>query len=213
MGTKIDYDAEIGKRYGRLVITEILPPEYKQHRKVKVICDCGNTKIVTLHDIYAGDTRSCGCLKKDLQTKGHRSSERLYRIWYGMKQRCYNPNNDRYYRYGGRGIQISPEWHDYDSFRKWAYENGYQDSLTIERIDIDGDYEPSNCCWISKEEQMNNTSVNIHVTYNGETHNLRQWGMILGINPNKLYARYKNGRIGDELFYKGNLPRKRKVRP
>lgn len=107
-----------------------------------------------------------------------------------MKDRCYNPNDKNYDDYGGRGIKICDEWlKDVKTFYDWSLISGYMDNLTIERIDVDGNYEPSNCKWIKKEEQADNKRCNIRITYNGKTQNLKQWSKELGINYIALYQR------------------------
>ena len=117
---------------------------------------------------------------------------RIYRIYTNMKQRCNNPNNHKYKRYGGRGIAICPEWnnpHGLKAFYDWAMANGYSDNLTLDRIDVNGNYEPSNCRWTTNKIQSNNRTNNDIITYNGETHTLSEWGNILGINRGTLWSR------------------------
>lgn len=119
---------------------------------------------------------------------------RIYRIWKNMKQRCYNPKNPRYNFYGKIGVKVCDEWkNNFISFYKWSIENGYQDNLTIDRIDVNGNYEPSNCRWITNKEQQFNKHVNHFITYNGETKTLTEWGMELGIDPNTLGTRLSRG--------------------
>ena len=121
------------------------------------------------------------------------SQYRLYRIWQMMRQRCNNENAENYKYYGGRGICVCDEWeNDFSLFALWSFANGYNDNLTIDRIESNGNYEPSNCRWISKKEQMNNRSSNTKYTYDGETHTLSEWADI--------YTRWSNGKRGTELF-------------
>lgn len=106
----------------------------------------------------------------------HRTEyDRLYRIWKAMRVRCNNPNMKEYHRYGGRGIKVCNEWNDYFIFQKWAYLNGYNDTLTIDRIDNDKGYFPDNCRWITIEEQQQNRSSCRMITFNGKTQNVTQW--------------------------------------
>lgn len=100
---------------------------------------------------------------------------RLYRIWHSMKQRCNNPNNTSYHNYGGKSIRVCKEWNEFQGFSEWAISNGYSDELTLDRINGDGNYEPSNCRWITMKEQQNNKSDNHLLTYNGKTQNIMQW--------------------------------------
>lgn len=131
--------------------------------------------------------------------------EHLYEVWCSIKQRCLNPNNPRYARYGGRGITVCDEWlNDYPAFRKWAMENGYEDNgkLSIDRIDNDGNYEPSNCRWADNLTQANNKSSNVLITYNGKTQTLREWSEETGIHMDNLYYRYRAGKTPKEILEK-----------
>lgn len=119
---------------------------------------------------------------------------RLYNIWLNMKQRCSNPKASHYEYYGGRGISVCREWRDsFSSFREWAISNGYNEKLTLDRIDRDEDYCPGNCRWITQMEQMSNTSRNIMLTYKGDTHSLSEWSRILGVPYGTLKSRYRYG--------------------
>lgn len=128
-------------------------------------CDCGNRVVVEGHSLRRGRTKSCGCLNQELQKKFAQtravthggSSTRLYHIYAHMKSRCYCPTNAKYRLYGGRGIRICDKWlSGFAHFRDWALSNGYRDDLTIDRIDPDGNYEPSNCRWATLAEQSRN---------------------------------------------------------
>lgn len=115
---------------------------------------------------------------------------RLYRIWKIMKTRCYNKNFHKYRRYGGRGITVCEEWkNSFIEFRKWALDNGYAEDLTIDRIDNNGNYEPSNCRWVSIKTQANNRSSCHYITYQGETHTIAEWANIKGLKFNTLISR------------------------
>lgn len=114
---------------------------------------------------------------------------RLYKIWDSMKQRCLNPNNPQYNNYGGRGITIYAEWHDFPNFMKWALQNGYCENLSIDRIDVNGNYHPGNCRWASQRTQNNNRRNNHLLTYNGRTHTIAEWGKITGILPATIHHR------------------------
>lgn len=130
----------------------------------------------------------CECSYKYEKHKG--TKERLYTIWTNMKARCYNKNHHRYNLYGARGIKICPEWkNSYNAFREWSINNGYQDNLTIDRINNDGNYEPSNCRWTTQKEQCNNQRKNHYLTYNGKTQSMTKWAEETGINYNTLRAR------------------------
>ncbi len=115
---------------------------------------------------------------------------RIHNIWRGMKIRCYDSNRPDYKHYGGRGIRMCTTWkNSFTAFYKWALKNGYDDSLTIDRIDVDGDYTPENCRWISLKVQENNRTNNRRITFRGETHTEAEWGDLTGIGLKTLNAR------------------------
>lgn len=173
-------------------------------------CDCGNRVSVRAYDVRSGNTKSCGCFKrrkaKELPTTHGESKTKLYGVWNAMMARCYNPNVDRYPRYGARGIKVCDEWlHNYVAFRDWALSNGYTDGLTIDRIDVNGNYCPENCRWVTKADQMKNTSTNRFLTYNGETHTLSDWARIAGISAPTLNKRLKRGWSLEKTLTNGSI--------
>lgn len=117
--------------------------------------------------------------------------------WYGsyrsMMNRCYREKNCNYNRYGARGIKVCEEWHNIENFEKWVEENPYFDGATLDRINVDGNYEPSNCRWVTMKKQCNNRSNTLYITYNGETHTISEWAEITGINRSTLNNRYYKG--------------------
>lgn len=121
------------------------------------------------------------------------SHHRIYQIWFDMKRRCYQPQNKRFHRYGGRGIKVCDEWFDFQNFFDWALANGYKDVLTLDRKNADGDYCPDNCRWADVYTQANNRSNNHYVTYKGQTMTLMQWSKLLGINYSTLRDRIRKG--------------------
>lgn len=174
----------LGKEFDRLEVCgeSYMKPygKYGLRRICPVRCKCGNELEVWAAHLLNGNTRSCGCLQKErlleaVITHGERHSQ-LYGVWCGMKSRCYNPKNKRFDRYGGRGITICDQWiNDFAVFRDWAKANGYRDDLTIERIRVNENYEPSNCTWIPNEEQALNRTNRHDVTAFGETKSLQDW--------------------------------------
>lgn len=153
-----------GKRFGRLVV---LSDSGRRSRKKDVIwdclCDCGTTIQTCSVYLNCGDTKSCGCLQKDIvRTRSYKHGDtprgnisRLWITWKAMKVRCYNPNDRAYVTYGQRGITVCNEWkNNYSTFREWALSNKYRDGLTIDRIDNDGNYEPTNCQFLSRGDNI-----------------------------------------------------------
>lgn len=148
-----------GERFGRLVVLRQVDSANSMSR-YECLCDCGNKTIVYGNNLRRGYTQSCGCYRHECEkvnTRTHgREPRRIYRIWSGMLNRCNNPNNGRYKHYGGRGITVCGEWHDFTAFRDWALSHGYREDLSIDRINNDGNYEPDNCRWATAKEQAQN---------------------------------------------------------
>lgn len=205
----MDIEKYIGNKYGKLTIVSYDTKKNNLHY-VNCKCDCGNTKSIWLGSLTSNKTKSCGCIRKELFKKNKKdrtthgqTDTRLYNIYRGMKARCYRKSEKRYHSYGGRGIKIYDEWlDDFMNFYNWAYANGYNDDLTIDRNDNNGNYEPNNCRWITEAEQHNNTSRNINITYNGETKTLKQWSEFTGINYHTLRKRHKMGWSVEDMLTK-----------
>jgi len=175
---KQKYFIDIGDRFSRLKVIAITKNKDNRTR-YKCECDCGNVVCVEARFLFNGDSMSCGCFARETfikrNTKHGGSKTRVYKIWEGMKARCNNSNNPSFEYYGKRNISICDEWEkEFMNFYSWAMSNGYRDDLTIERINNDGNYEPSNCKWATPKEQNNNTRHNRIVEYEGNKFNLTQ---------------------------------------
>lgn len=186
-----------GQRFGRLVV-EARDLSYKKAAYWICKCDCGGSTTVQSTHLRSGATQSCGCLNSENVRKrrtSHGSSRsKLYRTWCSMKDRCYREKNKHYENYGGRGITVCQEWKEsFEAFETWAMANGYRDDLTIERIDVNGNYEPSNCKWATNKEQQNNRRNNHFLTYDGKTQTIAQWAEETGLDWMVIYDRFRNG--------------------
>lgn len=158
------------KKFNMLLVLEKseshIEPSGRKRTMWKCRCDCGNIKVIPANCLKSGTIKSCGCLKtkrnKNYFTTHNGSKERLYQVWCDIKKRCYNSNFKQFKDYGGRGIKVCDEWlNDYDTFRKWAFDNGYEPNAkfgdcTIDRINVNGNYSPENCRFVSMKVQNNN---------------------------------------------------------
>ena len=184
----------LGNTYERLTVLD----EFKKDNieMCNCLCICGRKVTVRRGDLTSGKTKSCGCLAKEVKSKSNKThgltKTRLHNIWGAMKQRCYYPKSSHYHKYGERGIIVCDEWkNDFMSFYNWAMDNGYSDDLSIDRIDVNGNYEPSNCRWANNKVQANNKTTNRYITYKNETKTLKEWSDILGINYSTLRTQTK----------------------
>ena len=187
-----------GQKFGRLTVLERDCLEPKGRVRWICKCSCGNYATVASSDLITNHTQSCGCIHREMmknkQFKHGLEGTRLYGIWCGMKSRCYNKKRKHYDRYGGRGIVVCDEWlNDFETFYNWALANGYSEELTIDRIDVNGNYEPSNCRWATQKEQMNNVGRNHLITAFGKTKTMKEWSEETGINYYTLSTRLRRG--------------------
>lgn len=204
MGNLIDLT---GERFGMLTVLgqgECRPVGKRRVMKPYWICqcDCGTIKEICGDNLRSGVSNSCGCQARkatiERSTKhgySKRGSERsrIYKIWAKMKSRCECKSELSYRLYGGRGIKLCEEWHDFLAFKDWSYRNGYAENLTIDRINVDGDYSPDNCRWVGWDVQANNTRRNIKVTLGCITHTLIEWCRELNLNYTTVNARRRKG--------------------
>lgn len=167
-------------------------------------CECGNiTQPIGGYDLRNGRQVSCGCKKHDseqspLYKHGGRRTK-LYEVFKTMHRRCEAETSNRYSYYGGRGISVCPEWSDFAAFRDWAYKSGYEEGLTLDRIDNDGNYEPGNCRWATMKEQSNNRRNSVFIEIDGKTHTISEWSDLTGIPYETIYCRYRRGVVGKDL--------------
>lgn len=190
----------IGLKYNRLQAVELSHFEDNFGAIWKFKCDCGN--FITTKGAYvrSGDTKSCGCLHLEVQSKRIRcnqthglSGHRLYNLHGMMLTRCSNIKNKDYHRYGGRGITVCDEWKDIKTFIEWANSSGYSPGLTIERKNYNGNYCPENCTWIPNCMQGKNTSTQHIITFNGKSMDRADWSRETGIPQSTLFNREKAG--------------------
>lgn len=196
----------IGKRFGKLTVLGISTKNKTGKNYVQCKCECGNIIDVLPNQLFRNQLKSCGCSKtnNDLLKNNHctssgnfrdgRTKHPLYGVWNQMLNRCENPKNIHYDRYGGRGIKVCDEWHDFWSFAKWSDSTGGRPKgFTLDRIDNDGNYEPSNCRWANSETQASNKSSNRYIEFNGKIQTIHQWASEIGINEQTLTNRINRG--------------------
>lgn len=199
-----------GQRFGRLIAIKRNGTRYGRGAWL-CKCDCGNEKTIALQHLKNG-TKSCGCLNKEIASERGRKSNigersrkhgdfgtKLYGVWAGMKRRCYNPNTKYYADYGGRGISVCDEWLMYEPFKEWALSAGYEEGLSIERLNVDGDYTPENCKWIPLSEQNANKRISIRLEYRGRTYSIKELSKLTGLKERTIQARYYKGFPIDEI--------------
>lgn len=183
------------------VLKELEPhftPNGTKQRIVLCKCFCGNIFKTQLNHLKNGHTKSCGCYNKkrstDVNTKHGLEGTRIYNTYYNMRSRCYNPNNKEYKHYGKRGITVCEEWlNDFMAFYDWSIKHGYSESLSIDRIDNNKGYDPTNCRWVDMKTQQRNKSNNRIITIDNETHCLSEWCDILGLKRDTVYKRLNHG--------------------
>lgn len=200
MGKHIDIT---GNRYGRLLVIQRIGTDKHGNATYLCLCDCGNMTIANVHQLKIGSKKSCGCLNDEIRCgfgarkvrlRHGESKTSLHKIWDGIKTRCYNKNNRAYKWYGAKGIHMCDEWkNSYENFSQWAKENGYSPGLTIERIDNNCDYCPSNCIWIPLREQGINKSTTKYIEYKGIVKTISDWARCSGINPGTFRDRLRRG--------------------
>lgn len=202
-----------GKRFGKLIVIKRAENKGKDTGWL-CKCDCGNEKVIRAGDLRSGATQSCGCVMRTNAIKHNMSRTRIYKVWQSMKSRVYYEKGKRYKQYGGRGIKVCDEWLDKENgfvnFYNWAMANGYDENAkhgecTLDRINVNGNYEPSNCRFITNSEQQYNRTNNHYLTYKGKTLCLTQWAKILKVDSTTFchFINDKNKTVEDFVLEKG----------
>lgn len=204
VSTLSDMQSLVGKRFGSLTI-ESFAEKRRSIAYYECLCDCGSKLTASIYDLKRGHTQSCGCLQRARTAIAHlKHGQRHTRLWYcwqDMKARCFNPKNKRYSEYGGRGITVCAEWKDdFQAFFDWAIWNGYSDSLTLDRREVNGNYEPLNCRWATGMEQGENRQNTKLITIDGETHHQEEWARIKGLSSSLIIHRIKRGMTPEEAI-------------
>lgn len=207
-----------GQKFGRWTVVERGESRVCAGKKQTTwicLCECGNIKSVIGSSLKRGKSISCGCYRSEYQrdrmSEMHkknqpefvRHKEPLYSVWSDIKYRCYNRNCSGYPYYGGRGIKMCHEWkEDYATFRAWAISTGYRDGLSIDRIDVNGNYEPSNCRWATAKQQANNRRNNKIIEIRGESRTIAEWADMLNVTHSRIWHNINKGVTGEELLSK-----------
>lgn len=205
-----------GKIFGKLTVREYVGTNKDRRAMWLCDCECGGTRIVSQATLKKNKNISCGCTIHRREIPYQYKKKRLYVVWQGMKKRCFNKNEFSYYLYGGRGITVCPEWRDdYKAFERWAIANGYEEDAprgecTLDRIDVNGNYKPSNCRWISNREQSLNRRTNREVWINGEKYYPDELSLITGMSRSAIISRLNQGWSIEETLTK-DLDKCRKV--
>lgn len=194
-----------GLKFGRLTVVCREKDNVNGRATWLCKCDCGKETTVTSSKLISGHTQSCGCLSRDLliarQTKYLIKPKKLYSIWRCINNRCYMKNSLSYKNYGGRGIFVCEEWrNDFRPFYEWAMGSGYQDNLTIDRINNDGPYSPDNCRWADKKTQCNNKRSNHIIVYCGDSLTIAEWSEKTGLPRTTIATRLFRGWSEEEAI-------------
>ena len=194
MSVRIDLT---GKRYGSLTVIELAVDEPGKKKKWLCKCDCGEKCIVAGSNLQSGNVKHCkkcgNAISAEKKIKHGMTRTKIYYVWRGMLNRCERPEVRFYDDYGGRGIKVCEEWHDPEKFFEWARNSGYKEGLQIDRIDVNGNYCPENCRWITQLKNANNKRNNKIIEHNGERKTLAEWARFYGVNYKNLSKNMNHG--------------------
>ena len=180
-----------GRKFGRWTVIKLAEKGKQRGVRWKCKCSCGNIRDVLGVNLLNTKSQSCGCLRIETNTKHGMEGTEVYTVWSSMLARCRTKTHEAYKDYGGRGIAVCSRWLEFENFLADMGER--PKGLSIERIDNDGNYEPSNCKWATRKEQGINQRSNHNITYNGQTHCVSEWARILGISRVTLSSRLRRG--------------------
>lgn len=198
-----------GKRFGRLTVLERDYGKKGSCAAWRCKCDCGKDVVIFATSLKQGSSKSCGCLRNESSAQRCRKhgkyGTRIYNIWQSMRGRCkYDNENTK--RWHGRGIKVCDEWQNsFDAFYEWAINNGYDDGLSIDRIDTNGNYTPDNCRWADAKTQANNRQQRKGklIEIDGEARSVKEWAAVSGVNRNTIMTRLRRGKTGKDLIKRG----------
>lgn len=195
-----------GETFGKLKVLEFAGKKNGRNYW-KCQCSCGKVIEASTGNLRSGRATNCGCFRiertKLANTTHGKTNTKLYGVYKHMYRRCYKETEPAYKNYGGRGIKICEEWlNNFENFYDWAVNNGYDENLTLDRINVNGNYEPSNCRWVNQTVQQNNRTNNVRLVHNGEEHTLAQWALIIGVPYKAFHLRYKRHGNIDRIFQK-----------
>jgi hypothetical protein len=185
-------DSFIGKRQGQIVVLSHFKKGKNNSNYFRCQCDCGRIAEIRVDHFFNDKQTTCGTFHKKYENSV--IGNKIYNTWNRMINRCYNPKSHKYYRYGKRGISVCKDWlNNYDNFYIWCINNGYKEGLSLDRINNDGNYEPSNCRWTTRKQQQRNMCRNRIITYKNQTHCLAEWCERLNLKYETIKSRLNKG--------------------
>lgn len=194
-----------GEKFGRLTVISRAQNTSTGSARWNCACECGNTVTVDAGKLKSGHTKSCGCLRAEqnrtVALKHGMHNTRIHRIWMQMHARCNARSGNNYKWYAERGVKVCNEWSDFQNFYQWSANNGYADDLSIDRIDVDGDYSPENCRWVDIITQANNKRNNFKIEYGGRTQTIPQWARETSLPAGVIRYRILHGWTPEEALF------------